>query len=624
MIHEIVNYMKHLKENSPQIFEQGFKPSQGLHIFVKLNQNDDVTCFPGEKGTDWDYYDGKEMSKFLSNIKNYEQQGQRIGTDMNKVFDKKKQLVSCSPYMISFKKDKLKNDKSEGESFEKISNLLDFYFDKAITECFNKDEEKKTQIVFYFKDFLKSNLTRIAEFDIFSKMTKNDSINIYLESALLEDFKTAHNNYLRKNLFNKNDFNSDEEISDTTYGLSGFFNGLNDKKPFLKHKTGTMYMGLAGRIQAKDTVYLNDFDLLLKGKIFPQPLPIFINKNEFENSDEIISIFKNDSRLSYSQILKQLFKDNKERILQNYYLLFFNKKNKKYGLQDFDFVSKFRYSLEENGKYPEIINLFKIKQNKDLKQNYPIKNIFQFEADIIKTIFNNSLVKIKDNSFNANYFGEIKVEYISGGEPIFQMIMKYRKAFYDYIYKSKTQAINSLMWDEIMFNSIIGDLRNDKEFSIKEKLNIWFSLYNHFIDNKGRYEMASKIPELLEKIKKVANNSEEHFETPEEFSFGAGQVIYFLLSKSKAGERTHALLEPFIQKVKAEQLQNSIAQTINTYKHEISFGQGRFERLSAEVLGFDMDENLKKYQRFLLAGYFATPIIYKKENQNDKGEVSND
>lgn len=126
--------------------------------------------------------------------------------------------------------------------------------------------------------------------------------------------------------------------------------------------------------------------------------------------------------------------------------------------------------------------------------------------------------------------------------------------------------------------------------------------------------MASRIPEFLEKMKKVANNSdsEEHFETTEEFAFGAGQIIYFLLNQSKASERTHALLEPFIQKVNIKQLQNSIVQTINAYKHEISFGKSRFERLATEVLGFESDDNIKDYQRLLLAGYFSEPVIYEK------------
>jgi len=124
--------------------------------------------------------------------------------------------------------------------------------------------------------------------------------------------------------------------------------------------------------------------------------------------------------------------------------------------------------------------------------------------------------------------------------------------------------------------------------------------------------MASKIPELLGKIREVANDDSKHFESLEEFMFGAGQVIYYLLNQSKTSEKTHALLEPFLQKVKVEELQKAISRVFNMYKHEISFGRGRFERLMKEVLGFDTEENLKHYQKFLLAGYFSEPVIYEK------------
>jgi hypothetical protein len=129
MIQEIVNYTKYLKETTPKIFEEGLEPSKGLHIFVELDEEGNAINFPGEKGVDWDYYDGKEMSPFLKEIIPFEQKAQRIGTNMNKVFDKKKQLVSCSPYCISFKKEKLDNPKLEGESFVKIINLLPYYFE---------------------------------------------------------------------------------------------------------------------------------------------------------------------------------------------------------------------------------------------------------------------------------------------------------------------------------------------------------------------------------------------------------------------------------------------------------------------------------------------------------------
>lgn len=630
MIQEIVNYTKHLKEESPKIFEDGLEPSKGLHIFVELNGNGKAINFPGVKGVDWDYYDGEEKSEFLKKIIPYEQFIQRIGITMNKAFDKKKQIVSCSPYAISFKKEKLENDKLEGDSFEKIINLLPYYFDKGLEECIDKNEDFEERIS-VFQDFLIKNLSVIESIEIFNEMKNDNFINLYFKNVSLNDYKKANKNYLKRNLFNKNDFNSDKEISDSTYGLSGFINGLNSKKPFLEHKTASMYKGISVRIQAKDTVYLNDFEVLLRRKAFPSPLPIFIDKNEFRKTGDIILLFKEDEKLTYSQILKKIFNKNANTQLENYYLLFFNNK---YELEDFDFVSKFRYSLKENDKYPKIINIFELKENKELKPDYKIKNIFQFEAEIVRKIFNNILVLNNDKNYRVHYFNKIDSKSIDlfnkimrkTPHPMYQLILKYRKAFYDYIYKSKTQAINSSMWDEIMWNSIIADLREDKltdkgyhskEYSIKEKLNIWFSLYNYFINGERREDMASKIPKLLEKMKEVANNDDNHFESTEEFAFGVGQLIFFLLNQSRASERTHALLEPFIQKVKVAQLQNAVAQTINAYKHEISFGKGRFERLSAEVLGYDTDENLKEYQRVLLAGYFATPVIYEKKEKKD-------
>ena len=416
MIQEIINYTKYLKENSPMLFEEGLEPSKGLHIFVELDEEGNAINFPGEKGKDWDYYDGKEMSPFLKSIIPYEQESKRVGTRMDKVLDtgkvegsKKFQIFSCSPYILSFKK----------QSLVLIESRLKPFFENAIKICLKKDDEVTKQKVIAYKNALSLLLNRINTFktgsnptglfaeeeeeSVFETMKNDFFVHLYYKNIPFTEYIIAHQNYLQQKLFNNNDYNNEKTISDDTYGLSGFINGLNMKKPFLEHKTASMYRGIASRIQAKDTVYLNDFDLLLKrknNKVFPSPLPIFIDKNEFSNSDEIISIFKKDGRLTYSQILKQLFKDTPDKVLQNYYLLFFNYK---YELEDFDFVSKFRYSLEENRTYPKIKNLFSIKMNKDeLKRDYEIRNIFFFEKEIVKIIFNNSLVKVKDNSFSRS------------------------------------------------------------------------------------------------------------------------------------------------------------------------------------------------------------------------------
>lgn len=629
MIQEIINYTKHLKEKAPMVFQKNLEPSKGLHIFIELDKKGELINFPGERGKQWDYYDGKEMTPFLNHIIPYEQESVRIGTSMNKVFDKKKQIASCSPFIVAFKKEKLDNDKLEGDYWNRITYLLSFYFDKAKEECFDKKDEETWQKILAFKNTLTKVIPQSKVFldneslSIFDVMKKDAFVCFYFKNITIDDYKTAHNNYLTKNLFNSNAYNSDKKVSNDTYGLSGFRNGMNSKKPFLEHKTASFFKGIASRIQASDTIYLNDFDLLLRRKVFPMPLPIFIDESEFEYGEQMLNIFHDDSKLSYASIQKQVYSKDEDITLKNYYLLFFNYK---YELEDYDFVSQFRYSLKKEDYYPRIHNLFELKKGNEIQSAVDLKQIFHFEAVIVGKIFNNALVKIKDDSYSTSYFGEIKPEYVSGGESVYQMIMKYRKAFYDYIYKSKENAITSNMWDDILWNSIVADVCNDsldkkgystKEYGIKEKLNIWFSLYNYFSNSTNRENMASKILELIETIKQVANNDEAVLTSTEEFAFACGQVIYYLLNQSRASERTHALLEPFTQKVKVIQLQSSIAQTINTYKHEISFGKGRFERLSAQVLAYESDVNLKDYQRLLLAGYFAPAAIYEKKEENN-------
>jgi CRISPR-associated protein Csh1 len=183
---------------------------------------------------------------------------------------------------------------------------------------------------------------------------------------------------------------------------------------------------------------------------------------------------------------------------------------------------------------------------------------------MLKDLFNNSLVKIKDGKYSTNYFGDIDPNYVIGKEIMCQLILKYRKAFYDYIYKSQNKALTCGMFDDIMLNSILSNIRYDEiktkcEYnnSIKRKLNIWFSLYNLFNNNNNNI-MASKVTDLLTKMRAVAKG-EANIETKEEFAFGAGQIVSYLIDRSAASNKTYALLEPYLQKSKSDQLQDAIA-----------------------------------------------------------------
>src|SRR5690606_26662721 len=97
--------------------------------------------------------------------------------------------------------------------------------------------------------------------------------------------------------------------------------------------------------------------------------------------------------------------------------------------------------------------------------------------------------------------------------------------------------------------------------------------------------------------------------------FGAGQVIYYLFTKSQTAEKTHALLEPFLQKTNYQQFNDALVNLIARYKHALGFGFKRFEKLTAEVLSYQTTIPFKSLSAFMLAGYFSPNVIYKKKEE---------
>ena len=128
--------------------------------------------------------------------------------------------------------------------------------------------------------------------------------------------------------------------------------------------------------------------------------------------------------------------------------------------------------------------------------------------------------------------------------------------------------------------------------------------------------MPSNIEAHKAEIAKVAHEIDSHFATDEAYAFGAGQLIYFLLSKSEAGEPTHALLEPFLQKTNHANFNDAITALLSKYKHAISFDFKRFNTLAAEVLDYTPEKKLQDLRPFLLAGYFCPNILYTKRSDS--------
>jgi CRISPR-associated protein Csh1 len=495
---------------------------------------------------------------------------------------------------------------------KKIVDLFQSYFERANEVClhdFKKDDE--FEIVKTFQSYCVESSPSLLNSVIeeMAQLAKDDNIVILLKNIPVTQYESANANYLKSYIFNVAYFN--KVIGKETYGLSGYYNTAADKKPYLKHLTAPFDVN--NRISQTKALLLHTFEKFRQTKkaFITNPLPIFIDHSELNN--EVVSTIKAEgNRVSFHEIIHKLY-EQKKSDLGDYYLFYFLGMD----IRDVDFVSSFSYELDD----VRIIQAIPYRQPKWDKR---LDNIFRFENEVLQPIFNNQLVqRRRDESIAYRYFDDIdnNAKYIS--DTIWKLMMKYRKAFYDFIYKSRRQSVTNLIFHDIMRQGILDDIRHDeiqngkhgKISDIYKKLNIWFSLWDFFgKENKTNdLSMANKIEQHQERIRIVQDpKSIVHLETDDEFAFAVGQVIYYLLDQSKAGNKTHALLEPFLQKTNLGELKKTIANTFNAYKHEISFGKGRFEKLSGEIMAYELNGNLKEQMPNILAGYFSSSLIYEK------------
>ena len=142
---------------------------------------------------------------------------------------------------------------------------------------------------------------------------------------------------------------------------------------------------------------------------------------------------------------------------------------------------------------------------------------------------------------------------------------------------------------------------------MQQKLNIWFSLTNNFINAKNNQVMSSKLQTHREFIKQLADGKTD-INTDEQYAFTVGQVIYYLLSKSKTADRSYKRLEPFMQQVQSKELNKSIARLFDSYKHE-NFS-GNFRAPFAQILSYETKTNIRDLIPTILSGVFSENALY--------------
>lgn len=644
MIEELTTYMKGIQEQFPlRDFEK--EPTAGLHIMFEL-VDDEIKLYEKELYLPKPKEEGNPSKFLVQECLPRELHANYV--ESNKAL-KDKKIHSATPFCVKVRKktfdkewikwypkkevpseakilEKELKEKSHKERKEKEKEILERQIicaangiQKAFSEYFEKANEicldnKPDENTLKFQNYIIQNSSSILtdSIDQLSELKNNDYIFLWFKNKTEEEHEEAHRNYLGNYIFNVNTYN--RIVEGNTFGLNGYMNNDSNDKKYLKHLTANFNINF--RIEEQKAFLLRAFENYRKAKAFKTtPLPVFIDYPEL--NDTVINVINEEgNNVKFNAIIRKLHEERKSD-LGNYYLLFIDYRGE---LKDLDFVSSFNFGLD--------VKIKSIFSKPDSANDKVIRNIFQFEIEILTEIFSNKLIqRRKEGRISYRYFEDIdnNPKYITQVQ--WHLVMKYRRAFYDWIYKSRRQSITDTMFQDIMLNAILDDIRQDeyknnehtKYFNIRNKLNIWFSLWNFFkqTDTSNQLTMANKIVALQERMRILRENNDQHIQTDDELAFTIGQVIYYLLSKSKAGNKSHSLLEPFIQKTNDKELKKTLVSTFNAYKHEISFGKGRFEKLFGEVMGFEYKGNIQDLTPLILAGYFSNSTIYEGKENND-------
>lgn len=613
MIQEIQNFIEHISRDDKNVFSRNLKLKEGIYILLDIKKDADNYILLNEQ----EIYDNPEDLIINDGKSEIPEADTLLAITLNtipvspaKILNPGKKVfnMTCSPFALGFNKKNYNNKSSQII----ISSLAEYF--KGAEKYVEKDN---TQHQIWFHDFKGFCLSRLVSFmeslQAYKDAKTNTNIYLLLKRPAIGDYLETHQAYLSDKVFNKDEFNI--KVNDETYGISDSMSSFNTKKMFLKHQTAPLEYNF--RVNGEVAIQLWRFFQLQQNKQIPNPIPIFIDQKEL--NDKTIKIFNAEKgyKIGHAEMIKSIL-NNTQGNLQNFYLIYFQG-TKGSRIADIDFIPLFKY--EENNA--NIIEVFPLGGSQSKNR---IENVFDLENWVFNKIFNGQL---QVNNW-LKYFDEIKFgKYFTN--TTYNQMLKYRKSVYDFIYKSERNSITSLMFDDMMSQGILDDIRHDeiknnehtKNYAIKEKLNIWFSLNTFFNSNsKNRINMVNQTQELLIKIRELSSHKNDlYLDNDIAFAFAAGQIIHYLLSQSETSKPTHALLEPFLQKTDSNQLKLAIARTFDTYKYAIFFYKKEFDKLMSQVMGYVPDEkNMKNLLPFILAGYFSKSVFSKeilKDNSNN-------
>ncbi len=480
------------------------------------------------------------------------------------------------------------------EDWFKIKDYLSIYLDSN-KSVFDQKFHNANFLTLFFKvenfNYIITNLNKNFEvFRTFEKFNKKE------DKIIIENQKEYINSKERQEKINKaeklikNYLDEIKKFADEKIKNGQYVRIFIDEADEIYEKESQIYTELK-------IFNANSYNKLINGKIYG-----LSNSNTGMNSKK--PFLKHKSRKS---ILPSMI-SQKEALDEKSFFDWLSYQNRNF-IDNFD--NAFLLKFNENGR--AVISDFESIVFKE-KSSFKIEIVDFIDAGLDLYEINNKNAKAKIDevlyqkslSDNNLFSNEIKIN----DKILKELIYQTRNSVIELLYKNN-EADFYQMVNKYSSDFIKVALRSSKEYgelNAKKAINFILSLK----DYKGETVDLDTIKENLENALKsdiTKLDSNEYF-------FLAGQIAKYLMSKSKAANKTYALAEPYLKAKTTNKLKSVLKNEFERYKYEISIYAKRFNKAYLLIQNSDDMQINNDFESLMLAGMMSQNLIY----DNKKGE----
>lgn len=564
-------FKKEYEKQGDTLILKSYIPADGTYVIVKPSNGsfviDDICTVKMDKKT-------RKIDRTISRYMDFICLADYYSkvTDMNKAILSGSGKVIQGNNYLSFiiKKESLTNGKLTNDIIDKYYDLLENprlkYGKKPKTLALYESVEERVGEVDKaqlnsIKDWIKENL-----FEAFKEYIGKDYLKIFFYYP--EDYKRESERYFIPNVYNNNDYN--QEINNKIYGLPNDNMGLNSKKPYLEHKTRKITLPYL--IDQDEAMYQKKFFDYLMGQASLGKVNIFMG-NEIHSLDSKSSLEKD-----FNGIFLRI------------------KKGKEVEIVDYDIITKYSPRLKAPFEYKNVLGIDYDRLNGTYDSFETLEGVHKIINEVMFSKF-----------LRTNYFTEPDDIAINDGVLKYNLLIC-RTALFNWFYKGNSKNIWKLL-NNASLSLVKRAMNNGYMTKAADQYNLRMSLKEYF---EGGEEMADIIQGLKESLRnKILQKNTSYIENDREYFFAVGQLVSFLLSRSKGKKKPLSLANPFINAKKDKAIKDKLRALYKKYNYDVESYSVKFKSLYAMIISYEIEGKID--EDMIIAGYLHSNLIYETE-----------